>query len=214
MKKQLHHYRKSYEKFKLGEQEISEHPLSLFETWFKEAEQSLKVDEVNAMTLSTIGKDGFPKSRVVLLKQFDLNGFVFFTNYNSEKGQAMEKNPHVCLSFFWPALERQIIIKGIAEKVSEEESEFYFQSRPRGSQLGAHASNQSSEISSREELDKHLQKLEVEYEGKEIPKPNYWGGYNISPSEYEFWQGRKNRLHDRIRYKLIEDNWQINRLAP
>lgn len=214
MKKELHDYRKSYEKFELVEDRVPNDPLALFEEWFSEAEKSMKVDEVNAMTISSIGKDGFPKSRVVLLKQFDVNGFVFFTNYNSEKGEAIEANPRVSISFFWPALERQIIIKGIAEKTSEEESQIYFNSRPRGSQLGALASHQSTEIPSREYLENRLQELELEYEDKEIPKPKYWGGYNIVPKEYEFWQGRANRLHDRIRYTREDRQWKFNRLAP
>lgn len=214
MSKELHDYRKSYEKFELTENDIPDNPLALFESWFSQAEESVKVDEVNAMTVSTIGVDGFPKARVVLLKQFDKKGFVFFTNYNSEKGKAIAANPHICLSFFWPALERQIIIKGVAKKVPASESEFYFHSRPRGSQLGAIASNQSQEIPSRKFLEEKLQQLEEEFNQKEIPKPDHWGGYNVVPKEYEFWQGRANRLHDRITYSKKNAHWITKRLAP
>lgn len=210
----LHDYRKIYKKGTLDENEVPDHPIELFEEWLRETEQSLKVDEVNAMTVSTIGVDGFPKSRVVLLKQFNKNGFVFFTNYNSEKGKAIAHNPKICLSFFWPALERQIIIKGIASKISEAESDEYFHSRPRGSQLGAMVSPQSSVIPSRKFLENKLSELEKEFEGKEIPKPEHWGGYNVVPYEMEFWQGRPNRLHDRIFFELENQVWKNNRLAP
>ena len=167
------------------------------------------------MTISTIGLDGYPKNRVVLLKRYTYEGFIFYTNYNSEKGKAIEINPNVCLSFFWHAAERQIIIKGKAERIVENLSDGYFESRPRGSQLGAVVSNQSNVVKNRKELEDKLQDLEEQFEGKEIPRPKYWGGFIVKPIEMEFWQGRANRLHDRIRYKLQEDyNWQIDRLAP
>ena len=167
------------------------------------------------MTVSTIGLDGFPKSRIVLLKKFTWEGFVFYTNYNSEKGKAIENNPNVCISFFWHGMERQIIIKGKAEKLPENLSDGYFDSRPIGSKLGAWASDQSEAVSSREYLDARLAEFEKEYEGKEIPRPLNWGGYLIKPISVEFWQGRANRMHDRILYTEQENyEWKKERLAP
>lgn len=215
MKNKLHDYRKSYEKHQLLEGEIILDPFALFSLWLREVEASRKIEEVNTMTVSTIGIDGFPKSRVVLLKEFDEAGFTFFTNYYSEKGKAIEANSKVCISFFWPAVERQVIVKGFAEKTSNAESETYFKSRPRGSQLGAWASEQSSVISGREILEERVAALEKEYEGKDIPKPPHWGGYKVYPEQFEFWQGRPNRLHDRILFsKTGNAGWKIERLAP
>jgi pyridoxamine 5'-phosphate oxidase len=199
----------------LTEDTIKENPLEQFQKWFYEVEITDGVDETNAMTISTIGLDGFPKNRVVLLKKYTHEGFIFYTNYNSEKGRAIAKNPAVCLSFFWPNMERQVIIKGTAEKVAENLSDGYFESRPVGSQLGAVVSNQSEVIGSREVLEKELEALEKQFEGKPIERPKHWGGYLVRPISMEFWQGRPNRLHDRIRYTLQEDyDWKIERLAP
>ena len=211
----LSNYRKSYEKSELLETNIPEDPINLFNRWFHEVEDIGGVDEVNAMTVSTIGLDGFPKSRVVLLKQFNYEGFIFYTNYNSEKGKAIANNPNSCLSFFWHSMERQVIIQGIAEKTSENISDGYFESRPDGSKLGAIVSNQSEVVSSRTVLESQLKELEKEFEHKEIPRPKHWGGYLVKPISVEFWQGRPNRLHDRIRYQLQADfSWKIDRLAP
>jgi len=211
----LSNYRKSYEKGALLKSNVPDNPMELFQKWFYEVDNNNSIDEANAMTVSTIGLDGYPKGRVVLLKKYTYEGFIFYTNYNSEKGKAIEINPNVCLSFFWHAAERQIIIKGKAERIVENLSDGYFESRPRGSQLGAVISNQSEIVKNRHELESKLHALEQEFEGKEIPRPKYWGGFIVKPVEMEFWQGRSNRLHDRIRYKLQEDyNWQIDRLAP
>ncbi|MBF6640887.1 pyridoxamine 5'-phosphate oxidase [Flavobacterium sp. J49] len=213
--KDLSNYRKSYEKSELLETNIPEDPINLFHKWFYETEEYGGIEEVNAMTVATIGLDGFPKSRVVLLKKFNEEGFIFYTNYNSEKGKAILNNPKVCLSFFWHSQERQVIIKGIAEKTTDIISDNYFDSRPDGSKLGAIVSSQSETIPSREYLDNKLKELEKEFEGQPIPRPDYWGGFLVRPVEVEFWQGRPNRLHDRIRYRLLADyNWQIDRLSP
>lgn len=214
MQKDLGNYRKSYEKSALMEGSISNNPMELFQKWFYEVETSEGVNEPNAMTVSTIGLDGFPKNRVVLLKKYTHEGFIFYTNYESEKGKAIAENPNVCISFFWPNLERQIIIKGKAEKIAENLSDGYFESRPDGSKLGAIVSDQSSVIPSREILEEKLVTLEKEYEGKEIERPDWWGGYIVKPVSMEFWQGRPNRLHDRIRYSLEDIDWKTERLAP
>ena len=215
MQKDLGDYRKSYEKSALIEDSISDNPMALFQKWFYEVEASDGVDEANAMTVSTIGLDGFPKNRVVLLKKYTHEGFIFYTNYESEKGKAIARNPQVCISFFWPTMERQIIIKGTAEKIAENLSDGYFESRPVDSKLGAIVSDQSNVISSRKVLEEGLRKLQNEYKDKEIQRPKFWGGYLVKPVSIEFWQGRPNRLHDRIRYTLQENfDWKIERLAP
>ncbi|MCL6218573.1 pyridoxamine 5'-phosphate oxidase [Zunongwangia pacifica] len=214
MSRNLQDYRQSYEKDELLESSISDNPFQLFEQWFNETEIAGGAGEVNAMTIATIGLDGFPKSRVVLLKSYDADGFIFYTNFNSEKGKAIALNPNVCLSFFWPSTERQVIIQGVVEKVDEETATEYYHSRPRGSQLGAWASPQSSEIASREVLENNLAEVEHKYEGQEVPKPEYWGGYIVKPFAIEFWQGRKNRLHDRIAYIKEDAKWNNKRLAP
>lgn len=215
MEKDLGNYRKSYEKQELLESTISDNPMQLFQTWFHEVDSNYNEGETNAMTISTIGLDGFPKGRVVLLKKFTHEGFIFYTNYESEKGNAIANNANVCLSFFWHQAERQVIIKGKAEKISENMSDGYFESRPRGSQLGALVSHQSEIVENREVLEEKLKQLDAKYEGKEIPRPNFWGGFIVKPVEIEFWQGRANRLHDRIRFQLDGDlNWQMNRLSP
>ncbi|HEX9979023.1 MAG TPA: pyridoxamine 5'-phosphate oxidase [Flavobacterium sp.] len=212
--KDLSHYRKSYEKSALEEVSIPDNPIMLFNTWFHETDSADGPEEVNAMTVSTIGIDGFPKSRIVLLKQFTEEGFVFYTNYNSEKGKAIAENPSVCLSFFWQSMERQVIIKGKAEKTPEDVSDLYFASRPLGSRLGAIASSQSEVLHSRKALEDKLAELEREYQDKPVPRPDHWGGYLVRPVEIEFWQGRKNRLHDRIIYKKSGDLWSMSRLYP
>ncbi|MEM9649600.1 MAG: pyridoxamine 5'-phosphate oxidase [Bacteroidota bacterium] len=215
MQEDLSDYRKSYGRSSLIEGAIKVNPLEQFQKWFYEVEASGGPDEPNAMTISTLGLDGFPKNRVVLMKKYTHEGFIFYTNYLSEKGKAIANNPAVCLSFFWPNLERQVIIKGKAEKVAENLSDGYFESRPIGSQLGAVVSDQSEVIGSREVLERKLKELENESDGKMISRPKHWGGYLVRPSSIEFWQGRPNRLHDRIRYTLQPNfDWKIERLAP
>jgi len=215
MEKDLGNYRKSYEKGALLLEDTPENPLELFQKWFHEVDTHFPEDETNAMTLSTIGLDTYPRNRVVLLKKYTYEGFIFYTNYTSEKGRAIANNPNVCISFFWQAAERQVIIKGKVEKIATNLSDGYFESRPRGSQLGALVSNQSEILNSRETLELKLKALEQDFEGKEIERPEFWGGYIVKPVEMEFWQGRANRLHDRIRYTLDKEYfWVKNRLSP
>lgn len=211
----LHDRRKNYNKGELLETEVENSPFEQFKIWFKDAEKAPEISEANAMSVSTLDEDGCPRTRVVLLKSYDENGFVFYTNYSSQKGKAIIETGKICLHFFWPNLERQISIKANVQKVSEENSESYFHSRPRGSQLGAVVSPQSSEIPDRGFLENKLENLEKQFEGKEIERPKNWGGFIAKPYEVEFWQGRPNRLHDRIVYKRDNDgSWNISRLAP
>lgn len=205
--------RKDYQLKSLSELEVNNNPFSQFSSWWDEAVQS-EIDEVNAMTLSTITTEGRPSSRIVLLKGFDERGFVFFSNYNSNKGQQISSNSHVSLLFFWKELERQIRIDGICSKVSAEESDAYFNSRPIGSRLGAWASPQSEKIQDREVLVERLAAVTQEFGLENVPRPPHWGGYHVMPIRIEFWQGRSNRLHDRILYEQHEHAWQISRLAP
>jgi len=215
METDLSNYRRNYKKIELSTKDISENPMELFQKWFFEVENFGGDAETNAMTVATIGADGFPKSRAVLLKKYTWEGFIFYTNYNSEKGKAIENNPNVCLSFLWHNTERQVIIKGVAEKISENMSDGYFESRPDGSKLGAWASDQSEPVPSRKYLDDRLASFEKQFENKEITRPKNWGGYIVRPISIEFWQGRPNRMHDRIRYTLQENyDWKIERLAP
>ena len=211
----LHDKRKIYEKSQLLENQIKENPMEQFRNWFLEANENPDVSEANAMTISTLENDGCPRTRMVLLKAYTWEGFIFYTNYESRKGKAIESNHKACLHFFWPTLERQIIIKADLERLPENLSDGYFQSRPKGSQLGAVVSPQSQVIPDRDYLENKLKDLEKEFENKEVPRPENWGGYLAKPYEIEFWQGRPNRLHDRIIYELQEDyHWKISRLAP
>jgi pyridoxamine 5'-phosphate oxidase len=210
----LHHKRKVYEKSQLIESEIKQNPIEQFRDWFLEASENPGISEANAMAISTVEEDGCPRTRMVLLKSYTYEGFIFYTNYESKKGKSIEKTHKACLHFFWPGLERQIIIKAEVEKIAENLSDGYFHSRPKGSQLGAAVSPQSQEIPNREFLEEKLKDLENKYENSEIPRPENWGGYIARPYEIEFWQGRPNRLHDRIVYQLEDLDWKITRLAP
>ena len=206
--------RSDYKKHQLDEKEVSNDPLKQFETWFDEAIKS-EVMEPNAMNLATISAKNTPASRIVLLKGIENEGFVFYTNYQSNKGKELEANPQAALTFFWPELERQVRIQGVVEKVSKAQSEAYFKSRPRSSQIGAWASPQSAVISDRKILeDREKQLTEKFTNDDELPKPEQWGGYALKPLSIEFWQGRPSRLHDRLIYTLEEKQWKISRLAP
>jgi pyridoxamine 5'-phosphate oxidase len=211
---QLQNTREDYHAASLSEASTKADPIKQFDIWFTEAQEA-EVPEQNAMTLSTATHDGRPSARIVLLKGFNENGFVFFTNYLSRKGKEITKNPVAALTFFWPALERQVNIEGTLEKASKEESEKYFHSRPKNSQIGALVSPQSQEIESRDVLEKKWNELAVEYAEKEVPKPAFWGGFILKPNRIEFWQGRPSRLHDRIVYKRVDNkSWKKVRLAP
>lgn len=214
MNRDLHDYRKSYEKGELLLENSASDPMEQFKNWFKEVEDAGGVAEPNAMTVATLGTDGYPKSRIVLLKELDQDGFVFYTNYTSEKGESISHHPKMGVSFFWPNLERQVLIKGTVEKVSAERSNHYFNARPKDSQLGALVSDQSSVIKDRSVLEEKMRALQAQYADKDIARPKHWGGYIVKPISVEFWQGRPSRLHDRIRYRLEHGNWIKERLAP
>ena len=215
MLRDISNLRKSYSKNSLTDKELPKDPFFLFDNWFKEVSSKKSKSEINAMTLSTIGLSGYPNGRIVLLKYYSTDGFVFFTNYNSNKAVSIDQNNKVSISFFWEDFERQVIIKGVATKTTDDFSTKYFNSRPKGSKIGALVSeNQSSIIKSKDYIIKKFNQLSKEYLNKEILRPSNWGGYIIKPIEYEFWQGGENRLHDRIRFTLIKDIWKNDRLSP
>lgn len=206
--------RRDYSLKTLSETEVAENPFLQFADWWQQAIES-EIDEVNAMTLATASLEGVPSARIVLLKGYDEKGYVFYTNYESAKGQELAENPRASLLFFWKELERQVRITGLVEKVSATESDEYFLSRPTGSQIGAWASPQSHVIENRSWLEDRVKELETKFSTESLTRPAHWGGYRVKPVIIEFWQGRKSRLHDRIQYTLQENNsWKIERLAP
>lgn len=214
MSRSIADIRKDYMLHSLSEKDVASNPIDQFTRWWDDALNS-EIEEVNAMTLATVTSEGFPAARIVLLKGYTREGFVFFTNYESHKGKELANNPRACLVFFWKALERQVRIEGLVEKVSAAESEAYFQSRPVGSRIGAWASPQSTVISGREVIENNVVELEKKYANTAIPRPEHWGGYIVKPVNIEFWQGRSSRLHDRILYTAQKDlSWKIDRLAP
>jgi len=214
MQKNIADIRRDYSHKSLSENNVDTNAIKQFEKWWDEAVSS-KIDEVNAMTLATASIDALPSARIVLLKEFNNHGFVFFTNYESYKAQQLAENPKACLVFFWKELERQVRITGLIQKINSQQSDDYFQSRPESSRIGAWASPQSRVIESRDWLDEKFNELVNKMEGTKINRPPHWGGYIVKPVVIEFWQGRPSRLHDRIQYTLDESgNWKIERLAP
>lgn len=212
MSKSIADIRKDYTLKTLDEKDVLNNPFQQFETWWNEAIDS-NIDEVNAVTLSTINQQKKPTSRIVLLKGFDIEGFSFFTNYNSSKGNQIEKNANVALCFFWKELQRQVRIEGVATKLSDKENDDYFNSRPLGSKIGAWASPQSQVIENRSVIEQNEKRIKEEF-GDEIKRPDHWGGYKVIPNYFEFWQGRPSRLHDRICFDFENNIWKITRLAP
>jgi pyridoxamine 5'-phosphate oxidase len=211
---ELFNYRKSYTKDKLSINDIGDNPIDFFVKWFKEAENSDQIIEPNAMTISTVDENSFPSSRVVLLKQIKERSLIFFTNYNSNKGKSLDKNENICASFYWPPLERQVIIKGYAKKISSVESENYFNSRPFESQAAAIISNQSEDIDSYESLLEKYNSFIEKNKNTKLKRPNNWGGIEIFINQIEFWQGRKNRLHNRVLCNFQKDTWDYKLLSP
>tara|TARA_X000000950_G_scaffold27210_1_gene29300 strand:- start:784 stop:1422 length:639 start_codon:yes stop_codon:yes gene_type:complete len=211
---ELYNYRKSYTKDKLSINDIGDNPVDFFVKWFKEAENSDQIIEPNAMTISTVDEKSFPSSRVVLLKQIKERSLIFFTNYNSNKGKSLDKNENICASFYWPPLERQVIIKGNAKKISSVESDDYFNSRPFESQAAAIISNQSEDIDSYESLLEKYNSFIEQNKNTKLKRPNNWGGIEIFINQIEFWQGRKNRLHNRVLCVFQKDTWEYKLLSP
>lgn len=212
MKSDIAHLRQEYMQAALDENDVLSDPIDQFHRWFEEARLSA-INEPNAMTVATASADGTPHARILLLKEYDERGFVFFTNYLSHKGEELASNPKAALLFFWPELQRQIRIEGSVEKVSSTDSDLYFQQRPLGSRLGALASPQSQVIANRQLLEQQWADVQTRF-GDNPPRPDHWGGYRVAPQRLEFWQGRPSRLHDRLVYRRVDDQWQLERIAP
>jgi len=210
---EINRLRQVYSKEILDESMVNSNPILQFDLWMKEALEA-DVPEPHAMNISTVSKDGKPSSRIVLLRDFSDNGFVFYSNYNSKKGNDINENNFGAINFFWPQLERQIRIEGVLEKVDSKISDNYFASRPHDSQLGAWASNQSQVLKNREELEEKFAALKKKFSGVKVPRPEHWGGYILKPNSIEFWQGRPSRIHDRIRYYSVNKKWKTERLSP
>jgi len=214
MNRDLSDLRINYDLEALTEKDLPQHPMRLFEDWFIRAENTKEIMEPNAMTLATADENGYPSARIVLLKAFRAEGFLFYTNYTSKKGLQLKRNNKAALVFLWKVLHRQVRIEGEVFQLEKEESEAYFKSRPRSSQIGAWVSNQSHALNNRAVLEKAYDTFEKKFKGKEIPLPDFWGGYLLKPHLMEFWQGRESRLHDRIEYKKEGDSWNWMRLYP
>lgn len=213
LREYINKLRHDFTKESLSENTIDKNPFTQFEKWFKEAIDA-QVPEPNATTLCTSNSEHIPSARIVLLRDFnETDGFIFYSNYNSRKGKDLEENPNACINFFWPQLERQIRISGTITKHSPKAADIYFKSRPLESRIGAWASAQSEKISNREVLEDNFKKIEEKF-GSDIPRPEWWGGYSFKPSEFEFWQGRPNRLHDRILFSMVGNEWKTYRLSP
>jgi pyridoxamine 5'-phosphate oxidase len=212
-KHEIESLRHEYSQRELLEEDIADNPFEQFDHWFEEV-LNADVPEPNAMTLATASVSGAPSARIVLLKGADASGFRFYTNYKSRKGHELEQNPRSALCFFWPELERQVRIEGRTEKLSREESATYFEGRPRGSRLGAWASFQSAEVESRKALQQQFDDIKKRFKDEEVPLPDFWGGYLLRPDYIEFWQGRPGRLHDRMAYNRVDEEWRVSRLAP
>ncbi len=213
MNKSIADIRTDYLMASFSEKDAAIEPFSQFSRWWNDAINS-KIEDVNAMTLATVSAKGIPSARIVLLKDYNEKGFVFFTNYQSDKGKEIAQNPHVCLVFFWKELQRQVRIEGIAEKISEAESDEYFNSRPLESKIGAWASHQSSIIPYRQIIDENVKRYTEVFKDEDVPRPDYWGGFCVKPNLVEYWQGRQSRLHDRIQYTLDNGIWKLERLSP
>ncbi len=214
MKQDLSDKRKDYSQNFIDFAGLPVNPMDMFRDWYHLATTSDLIAEPYAMSLATVGEDGFPRTRIVLLREINQNGFIFYTNYNSQKGKSIAENQKICISFFWDKLEKQVIIKGSAEKIEAQKSDEYFHKRPVESQIGALVSSQSAVIEMDYDLNEEVKKLSLEFEGKIVPRPANWGGYLVKPIEIEFWQGRPSRLHDRVRFRLDNGNWKKERLAP
>lgn len=211
--KHLYNLRSDFAGKELSKIDVDSNPFEQFRTWFDEGVKA-EVNELQAMVVTSVSAEGWPSSRVVYLREIDDDGFVFYTNYNSDKGQDFSANPKMSFTFFWPELARQLHVQGSIEKISAERSDNYFASRPRLSQIGAWASEQSESLENRNELELKVEEFTKRFEDQEVPRPPHWGGFKITPRAFEFWQGRPNRLHDRMKYRIVDGQWTVDRVSP